>query len=47
MFFSAIIALVERAQALIGNWMETRSARQLPEPQSQSLALPSLDTAAK
>ena len=47
MFFSAIVALVERAQALMGHWVETRSARQLPEPQSQSLALPSLETAAK
>ena len=46
-FLSAISALVEREQALMGHWVDARSARHLPEPQSQSLALSSLETAAR
>ena len=44
-FFSPIAALVVMSQALIGHWVEAKSAMQLPEPQSHSLAVPSLDTA--
>lgn len=46
MFFSAIAALDARAQELIGHLSETKSVMQLPEPQSHSLPVPSLETAA-
>ena len=46
-FFSAIVALLVREQALIGHCVETKSVMQLPEPQSHNLALPSLETATK
>ena len=46
MFFSAMAVLLVRAQPLIGHSVVAKVAMQLPDPQSHSLAVPSLETAA-